>query len=134
MTAHGGRASLDSVRQGRLCIHSSKGSSMAAKRAGSILVGVAALAGAGLAHAGGSASLKGVVENDHHPVAGAQVALSELNRSVVTDKDGTYTLDGVDPGNYNLVVSAEGQAPVQRQVMLHAGQTIEQDVEMGGAA
>jgi TonB-dependent receptor len=107
---------------------------MAAKRAGSILVGVAALTGASLAHAAGSASLKGVVESDHHPIAGAQVALSELNRSVVTGKDGEYELDGVEPGNYNLVVSAEGQTPVQRQVTVRGGQAIEQDVELAGAA
>jgi len=107
---------------------------MAPKRAGSIFVGVAALTGATLAHAAGSASLKGIVESDHHPIAGAQVALSGSNRSVVTGPNGEFELDGVDPGSYSMVVSAAGQSPVQRDVTLHAGQTIEQDVEFGSAA
>ncbi|MFC4762228.1 TonB-dependent receptor [Dyella koreensis] len=107
---------------------------MARKHAGSFLVGVAALTGATLAHAAGSAALKGVVESDHRPLAGAKVVLSESGRTVVTGPDGQFELDGVDPGNYTMMVSASGQAPLQRQVILHAGQTIEQDVEFGGTA
>lgn len=107
---------------------------MARKHAGSFLVGVAALTGATLAHAAGSAALKGVVESDHRPLAGAKVVLSESGRTVVTGPDGQFELDGVDPGSYTMMVSASGQAPLQRQVILHAGQTIEQDVEFGGTA
>ena len=107
---------------------------MAGKRASSFLAGVAALAGMSLAHAAGSAALRGVVEADHRPAVGARVTLSELGRSVVTGADGGYVLDGIEPGSYTLEVSAAGQAPVQRQVVVHAGQTIEQDIELGGAA
>ncbi|MFC4528392.1 TonB-dependent receptor [Dyella halodurans] len=106
---------------------------MARKYAGSILVGVVTLTGATMVHAAAPATLKGVVENDHHPVAGASVSLSELGRSVTTGSAGEFEIGNVEPGDYTLVVNATGQSAVQQKVSLNAGQAIEQDVELGGS-
>jgi TonB-dependent receptor len=43
-------------------------------------------------------------------------------------------LDGLEPGSYTMIVSVPGQAPTQRQVIVHADQTVEQDVEFGNVA
>ena len=59
-----------------------------------------------MVHAGAPATLKGLVENELHSVAGASVALSELGRSVTTDSDRELEIGGFEPGNYTMAVSA----------------------------
>ncbi|WP_266169494.1 TonB-dependent receptor [Dyella subtropica] len=107
---------------------------MARKHAGGLVVGFVALTGATLVHAAQPATLKGEVENNHQPVSGARVELRELGKSVTTGSDGEFAFEGVDAGSYTLVTSASNQAPVERRVVLHEGQAIEQDVDLGGGS
>lgn len=101
-------------------------------RVGSLLVSCTLFAGVGLVHAAGApAVLKGQVENDHRPVAGARVELRELGLSGTTGSAGDFVFASVQPGTYTLMVTAAGEAPVSSQVVLHEGQSIEQDVELG---
>ncbi|WP_445146318.1 hypothetical protein [Dyella sp. Tek66A03] len=50
-----------------------------------------------MVHAAAPATLKGLVENELHSVAGASVALSELGRSVTTDSDSELEIGGFEP-------------------------------------
>jgi TonB-dependent receptor len=101
--------------------------------AGGLLVGLAALTTAASAHAGGLATLDGHVERRQQPVAGAQVTLRELGSSVTTAQDGSFAFHGVKEGQYTMVVAENGSAPSEHEVVLRAGQHIEQDVELAAA-
>ncbi|HEY0900225.1 MAG TPA: carboxypeptidase-like regulatory domain-containing protein [Sphingobacteriaceae bacterium] len=64
-------------------------------------------------------TLKGqVVEEDQKPVYGAQVFLNGTSKSVVSDKSGNFTLAGLVPGTYELVVSLLGYKPFSQQVRI----------------
>lgn len=102
-------------------------------RAADFLLGTIALTMATFVHASGTAVLTGHVEDNQQPVAGARVDLRELRRSVVTKSDGSFAFDGVEAGRYTLVISMGNHASVIRSVILGAGQTIEQDVQVGDA-
>ena len=58
------------------------------------------------------------------PLAFAEVAVEETGRSVAADPSGAYTISGLSPGTYTLVVSSVGYRPLEKSV----------DVAEGGAA
>lgn len=55
-------------------------------------------------------SIEGTVTEDKsgRPVTGARVSLTGTTKSVLTDKRGRFSLDGVAPGGHSLMVMAEG--------------------------
>jgi hypothetical protein len=55
-------------------------------------------------------------KGDYRPVSGAKVSVGGV--SGVTGADGTYRLDGVAPGDHELVASAEGMPELRRPVSL----------------
>ncbi|MEO6243811.1 MAG: TonB-dependent receptor [Opitutaceae bacterium] len=54
----------------------------------------------------------------------AEVKLTGTNRSVLTDRDGTFALGELAPGAYALEVSYAGLDPETRSVIVAAGQTV----------
>lgn len=46
------------------------------------------------------------------PLSAAVVAITEINLSVVTDAYGIANLNNITPGNYNVLVTATGKAPL----------------------
>lgn len=61
-----------------------------------------------------------VVDVDGQPIANAQVVATELQRVVITDGDGHFTLVGAPVGTLHLSVVAVGYAPVHEVVTVPA--------------
>ena len=61
------------------------------------------------------------------PVAGARVIIAETNRAAVTSRDGRFTLAGVPPGTYDIVVAMIGYGAATQQVTVGAGETVRVD-------
>jgi outer membrane receptor protein involved in Fe transport len=79
-----------------------------------------------------TAALRGKVVND----AGAAIANAEINavetstgfvKTVTSRSDGTYTLAGLTPGTYNIVVAAPSFEPKSQVVTVLVGQSLELD-------
>ena len=61
-----------------------------------------------IAHASTFGTVQGKVTNAAgQPIAGAKITLPGAG-SVTTDKSGTYTLEGIDPGEYQLETAKTG--------------------------
>lgn len=85
-----------------------------------------------------TATIRGHVTNQ----SGAAVANAEVNavgtqtgfvRTVTSRPDGTFTLDGLRPGAYNIVVAAPGLEPSSQDVTVLLGQNLAMDVRMSGS-
>ena len=64
--------------------------------------------GVGIVHASTFGSVQGnVTDASGQPVAGVKISLAGEG-SVTTDKSGSYVLDGVDPGQYQMDVTKKG--------------------------
>ncbi|WP_377142410.1 carboxypeptidase-like regulatory domain-containing protein [Mucilaginibacter lutimaris] len=64
-----------------------------------------------------------VVTNSNNPVAKASVFLNNATFGTATNDDGTFSLRGVKPGQYDLVVSAIGFEEYTQKVMVGSAAT-----------
>src|SRR4030095_15054383 len=73
----------------------------------------------------GSASITGTVANSaaRQFLTDAEVKIAGTNIATLTDRDGTFAIRNVAPGNYTLEVSYTGLDSEKRTVDLSAGQT-----------
>jgi len=63
-----------------------------------------------------------VLDGDGEPLAGAMLSLAGRHRSVPADKDGSFSLQDLEPGPYRLVAAAPGFRPARRDIGLAAGE------------
>jgi iron complex outermembrane receptor protein len=98
-----------------------------------LLIGI----GAGPAHAQNAATLTGTVvdEDDGSPLSGANVALREegsldLVDGTATGPDGTFSIEGIAPGDYIVDVRFIGHRSRELPVRLAAGATRELDIRL----
>ncbi|HEY9228147.1 MAG TPA: carboxypeptidase regulatory-like domain-containing protein, partial [Gemmatimonadaceae bacterium] len=72
----------------------------------------------------------GVVATDStkEPIEGAEVVFPELGRGTQTDRRGAFRLEGLAPGNHQLVVRRIGYGPVDTRIDLTSDQPIERNV------
>lgn len=68
------------------------------------------------------------------PVANAQVVISGSTLGAVTNAAGDYAIEGVPSGPQNLRVRRIGFAPLERPLMVAAGQTVTADFDLSTAA
>jgi carboxypeptidase family protein/TonB-dependent receptor-like protein len=52
--------------------------------------------------------------------------------TVNSSSDGSYVLGGLRPGVYNVIVAAPGSEPLQRELEVRVGQTIDLDFQLSG--
>jgi Fe(3+) dicitrate transport protein len=68
------------------------------------------------------------------PLAGAEVILrqadSQASTNTLTDADGRFSLSGIAPGDYRLIVSAAGFSAIMREIAVSASRSIVVDVEL----
>ena len=114
-----------------------------AKRVTALFVGVLVLVGMTLsAHAqdAGSGTISGTVSDQNHSlVAGASINVvnteTGAKRTVESSAAGTYSATFLKPGHYDVLVSANGFAKVERKnITLLVGQVLAINVEMPVAA
>lgn len=88
-----------------------------------------------LAQSSTTATIRGKVTNNE----GAPVANAEINavgtrtgfvKTVHSGPDGTYTLAGLSPGEYNVVVAAPGAEPISQTVTVLVGQSLEMNPQV----
>lgn len=84
-----------------------------------------------------AATVRGQATVDAAPAAQARVTATNvatgLSRSVTTSPSGSYSLAGLPPGTYTIVMDAGGQTTT-RTVTLQVGQTATLDLAAGGVA
>ena len=86
-----------------------------------------------------TATIRGKVTNERgSALGGAEInAVSTSSGFVHTVKsrpDGTYTLAGLTPGLYNIVVAAPGYDPKSQDVTVLVGQVLDVDIRMTPSA
>src|SRR5207237_1231848 len=74
-----------------------------------------------------------VVDANGAVIIGATVVVSnaDAQRTISTDKQGQYVVNGLQPGTYTVVVSHEGFAPALNEVQLAAGAGSTLDLKLG---
>jgi hypothetical protein len=77
----------------------------------------------------------GVVVRDssHAPIDGAEVALPELGKSVLTDAAGAFRIAGIPAGEHRIVVRRVGYGAADVMQRFRAGETLERRVVLGRA-
>ncbi len=80
-------------------------------------------------------SVAGVITDESGPVPGAVIQSKDLvsgdARRTMSDEQGRYILERMDPGKYSLWVQAEGHTSVWvARLVVEAGQTIHRDVQL----
>ena len=74
-------------------------------------------------------SIRGrVVDNGQQVLPGASVFIENLQTGVISDIDGFYTLANLQPGTYTVKVTYVGYNPIEMQLTVPAGKTLEQDI------
>lgn len=81
------------------------------------------------------ATFRGVVVSDstHEPLVGAEVAVADLGKSVVTDAHGAFTLGGIPAGEHQIVVRRIGYGAADTKLAFDGHTTVERRVLLGRA-
>lgn len=104
-----------------------------------LLLSVVVLWAAGLFGQATTATLRGKITNAQgNAVANAEVNAVETATGFVhtvhSRGDGGYTLAGLSPGTYNIVVAAQGYEPKNQDVTVLLGQTLDLNINMAPTA
>lgn len=85
------------------------------------------------AAADGGGTISGIVSSlsTKNLLEGASVDISGLNRRVLTDRSGRFTIPNVEQGAVTLRIAYLGFDPVLRSVHVTAGKTTELEIELG---
>jgi hypothetical protein len=78
--------------------------------------------------------LAGVVTDSANvPIAGVEVSLPDLSKTSLTNAEGAFALRDVPPGTQHLLVRRVGYGPVEAQIAIEAGRTVERHIRMARA-
>jgi hypothetical protein len=104
-----------------------------------VLLLVLAVAGSAFGQSATTATLRGKITN----AQGNAVANAEINavdtatgfvHTVHSRSDGSYTLAGLTPGLYNIVIAAPGYDPKSQDITVQVGQTLDLNINMAPTA
>lgn len=90
--------------------------------------------GSSSAFAQGTGGLAGRVTSSagNAPVAGADVVIELIKRSTQTRAEGSFTLDSLPTGEYNVIVRKIGFSPTDFHVAIEEGRTAKQNIVLLG--
>lgn len=71
-----------------------------------------------------------IVDNVHQTLPGASIYIEKLKMGAVSDINGFYTLSNIDPGVYDVKVTYVGFDPIEAEVSIKEGETMEYDIVM----
>lgn len=69
-----------------------------------------------------------VIDDGEHVLPGASVYIENLKTGVISDVDGFYTLQNLKPGTYTIKVTYVGYAPIEMEVTVTEGKTLEKNI------
>lgn len=69
-----------------------------------------------------------IVDTSKQILPGASIYIEKLHTGVTSDINGYYTFANLTPGTYTVKVSYVGYSPVEMQITIPAGKTLEKDV------
>jgi outer membrane receptor for ferrienterochelin and colicins len=75
-------------------------------------------------------AIKGIVTSENQPVMAANVALEGIQKGAATDVDGRFLISNINPGTYNLVVSAVGFSSYERKITVTASDTVSLNIRI----
>lgn len=75
-----------------------------------------------------------VADSTDEALAGAEVALPNLNRSTVTNQSGAFRINDIPPGVHRVTIRRGGFAPITADVAFTQNQTVDHRVVLGMAA
>ena len=86
---------------------------------------------AGASSQGSKGTIRGrVTDASGAALVGAEVLLQQNGASVVTDAQGQFFLNDLDPGTYTVEISYVGFTPMKKDTGVVAGQTASLDTKM----
>jgi hypothetical protein len=68
----------------------------------------------------------------HTPVSGADVSITLLKRTTRTGSDGTFRLDALPAGEYDVTIRKVGYSPTDFHIEMASGRTVTRDVVLLG--
>ena len=71
-----------------------------------------------------------IVDASKQILPGASIYIEKLQTGVTSDVNGFYTFANLNPGTYTVKVSYVGYSPVELQIVVPEGKTLEKDVVM----
>jgi Carboxypeptidase regulatory-like domain len=71
-----------------------------------------------------------VTDSANVPIGGVEVSLPDLSRTTLTNEQGAFALRDVPPGAQRVLVRRVGYGPVEAQVAIEAGRTVERHIRM----
>ena len=76
--------------------------------------------------------LKGTVKAGEEPLMMATVKVEGATgvKGATTDKSGSYRIENIEPGSYELKVNSLGHAPVSDRIVIKAGETVVRNIDM----
>lgn len=73
-------------------------------------------------------NIRGVITtSDDKAAAAVNVGLKEINKSAITNEDGSYLLKNIKPGTYTLKMTYVGLKPQEKQITVRAGENLKED-------
>lgn len=79
-------------------------------------------------------SIKGIItDNNNNPVASATIRLSGHKKVVLSNSQGSFALDNLQPGTYTLEISSLGFQPLEKEVLVTGGSSIEISITVAEA-
>jgi Carboxypeptidase regulatory-like domain len=71
-----------------------------------------------------------VTDSANMPIGGVEVSLPDLSRTTLTNEQGAFAFRDVPPGAQRVLVRHVGYGPVEAQVAIEAGRTVERHIRM----
>lgn len=71
-----------------------------------------------------------IVDTSKQTLPGASIYIEKLHTGVTSDINGFYTFANLDPGTYTVKVSYVGYSPIEMEIKIPKGKTLEKDVVM----
>ena len=75
-----------------------------------------------------NSSISGKIFDKKGPIPDVSVAIPSLNRVTLTDRDGTYLIDGLKEGNYTLIISFMGYRTTEKKINILPGLNLQGDI------
>ncbi len=74
-----------------------------------------------------------VTDSANVPVGGVEVSLPDVSKTTLTNEQGAFALRDVPPGAQHMLVRRVGYGPVEAQVAIEAGRTVQRHIRIARA-